>query len=82
MVGRKLPFLLSGYGKEGSEGGRGREREIERVYCMQEEVGFCSQSHLYWERSFSTGEQWRQTDVVADKSEETEREILTWISDY
>lgn len=80
LVGNRLPFLSvliqqtgSGARERGAEGGRLGEREVERestrIYSMQA-VGFCSQSHLDWEASFPSGEEWRQTDVATDDKKE------------
>ena len=83
-MGNGLPFLSvliqqtgSGARERGQrEGGwereRGRERGSSRIYSMQA-VGFCSQSHLDWEASFPSEEEWRQTDVATDDKKESER---------
>lgn len=83
LVGNRLSFHLCEYSKvvQEQERGRGREesggmkagregeRESARIYSMQA-VGFCSQSHLDWEASFPTGEEWRRTDMATDDKEE------------
>lgn len=51
------------------ERGRLGEGESVRIYSMQA-VGFCSQSHLDWEASLATGEEWRRTDMATDDKEE------------